>query len=72
MIAEAIGFLLRNLPAMLFVIALVVAAISRGRDSAAEQFLSWMLLLPIGLTGIWAGTFHVFFPTLAAKLSAGR
>ena len=68
MIAEAIGFLLRNLPAMLFVIALVVAAISRGHNSTAEQFLSWMLLLPIGLTGIWAGTFHVFFPTLAAKL----
>lgn len=68
MIAEAIGFLLRNLPAALFDIALVVAAICRGHDSAAERFLSWMLLLPIGLTGIWAGVFHVFFPTLAAKL----
>ena len=68
MIAETVGFLLRNLPAVLFVIALVVAAIRRGHDSAAERFLSWMLLLPIGLTGIWAGTFHVFFPAIAAKL----
>ena len=68
MIAETISFLLRNLPAVLFVVALAVATICRGHDSTAERFLSWMLLLPIGLTGIWAGTFHVFFPTLAAKL----
>jgi hypothetical protein len=67
-IAEAIGFLLRNLPAVLFVVAVVVSAIGRGHDSAAERFLSWMLLLPIGLTGIWAGVFHVFFPTIAAVL----
>jgi hypothetical protein len=67
-IAETIGFLLRNLPAVLFVIALVVAAARWRHGGGAERFLSWMLLLPIGLTGIWAGTFHVFFPTIAAKL----
>ncbi len=72
MIAEPIGFQVRNLPAVLFVIALVVATIRRGQDSRAERFLSWMLLLPIGLTGIWAGTFHVFFRPLPPNLSAGR
>jgi hypothetical protein len=66
MIAESIGFLVRNLPALLFVIALVVAAARRGHGSAAERFLSWILLLPIGVTGLWAGVTHVFFPATAA------
>jgi hypothetical protein len=34
--------------------------------SAAERFLSWILLLPIGVTGLWAGITHVFFPAMAA------
>ncbi|HUB95050.1 MAG TPA: DUF6790 family protein [Stellaceae bacterium] len=68
MIAYAIGFALRNLPALLFVAALVIAAAARGRGSAAERFLAWILLLPIGITGLWAGSFHVFFPATAAAL----
>ncbi len=65
MIGEAIGFFLRNLPAVLFVVALVAAAVRR-RGPAAERFLSWILLLPIGVTGLWAGVTHVFFPSVAA------
>jgi hypothetical protein len=54
--------------ALLFVVALLVAA-ARGRHGpVAERFLSWILLLPIGITGLWAGAFHVFFPATAAKL----
>jgi hypothetical protein len=30
--------------------------------------LSWILLLPIGVTGLWAGAFHVFLPATAAAL----
>lgn len=66
MIAETIGFLLRNLPAVLLVIALVVATLRRRRGAAAERYLSWILLLPIGVTGLWAGIAHVFFPATAA------
>jgi hypothetical protein len=66
MIAESIGFLLRNLPALLFVIALIVAAARHGHTSAAERFLSWILLLPVGVTGLWAGITHVLFPATAA------
>jgi disulfide bond formation protein DsbB len=66
MIAETIGFLLRNLPAVLFVVAIAVAALRRGHGPAAERFLAWILLLPIGITGLWAGLFHVFFPATAA------
>jgi hypothetical protein len=68
MIAYAIRFVLHNLPALLFVIALVIAAARRGREPAAERFLSWLLLLPIGITGLWAGGFHVFLPGTAAAL----
>jgi hypothetical protein len=66
MIPDLIGLLARNLPALLFVLALVTAAARRGHGIAAERFLSWMLLLPIGVTGLWAGVAHIFFPATAA------
>jgi hypothetical protein len=66
MIGEAIGFFLRNLPAFLFVAALLLAASTRGRGGGAERLLAWTLLLPIGVTGLWAGISHVFFPAVAA------
>ena len=66
MIAKSIGFVLRNLPAFLLVIALLAAAFHRGRWSMPERFLSWLLLLPVGVTGLWAGVFHLFFPSIAA------
>src|ERR1700753_103248 len=66
MVGEAIGFFLRNLPAFLFVAALLFASLSRGSRSTAERFLAWILLLPIGVTGLWAGISHVFFPAMAA------
>jgi hypothetical protein len=65
-IAESIGFVLRNLPGVLFIGALVIAALQRGHGSTAERFLSWILLLPIGVTGIWTAIFHLFFPGIAA------
>jgi hypothetical protein len=64
--AETIAFLLRNLPAVLLVIALLVAALRHGHGNAAERCLSWILLLPIGVTGLWAGIAHVAFPATAA------
>ena len=67
MIAQAVGFSLRNLPALLFVVALVVAGLRSGHGSAANRFLSWILLLPIGVAGLWAGVYHVFFPEIAAS-----
>src|SRR5271155_348984 len=68
MIAYAIRFVLQNLPALLLVVALVMAAVRRGHGPTAARFLSWILLLPIGVTGLWAGAFHVFFPATAAAL----
>jgi len=67
MIASAIRFLLQNLPGILLVVALMIAVARRGHGPAAERFLSWILLLPIGVTGLWAGAFHVFLPATAAS-----
>jgi hypothetical protein len=66
MIAASIAFILRNLPALLLVAAVVVAAARHGYGSAAERFLAWILLLPIGVSGIWAAVFHIFFPAISA------
>ncbi len=66
MIAYAIRFLLHNLPVLLLVLALVIAAARHGHGCAVERFLSWILMLPIGVTGLWAGAFHVFLPAAAA------
>ncbi len=66
MVAETIGFLIRNLPAVLLVIALVLGAAGRPQGDAPGRFLAWVLLLPIGVTGLWAGIAHVVFPKVAA------
>jgi uncharacterized membrane protein len=65
-IATSIRFVLSNLPAILLPLALIIAAIRRDRRSAAHRFLAWILLLPIGITGIWAALFHIFLPHMAA------
>jgi hypothetical protein len=46
--------------------ALALAALTSGRGGPAERLLAWLLLLPIGVTGLWAGISHVFFPAMAA------
>lgn len=69
MVAESIAFLIRNLPAVLLVVALVLGAAGQPRKrDRASRFLGWILLLPIGVTGLWAGIAHVFFPKVAAAL----
>ena len=64
--AETIAFVLRNLPVFLFVGALALAAARRSGESGPERLLGWILLLPIGVTGLWAAVFHLFFPEIAA------
>jgi hypothetical protein len=55
-IGETIGFALRNLPAILFVMAFALSASTNSRGSTwVERLLAWLLLLPIGVTGLWAG-----------------
>ena len=64
--ADLIAFVLRNLPVFLFVAALALAATVRTGAPAADRFLAWILLLPVGVTGLWAALFHLFFPGISA------
>jgi hypothetical protein len=66
MIGQTIAFVLGNLPAFLFVAALVMAALTRTPAAASERYLAWLLLLPVGGSGLWAALFHLAFPALAA------
>jgi hypothetical protein len=65
MMGGIVGFILANIPAVLFVIAILAGMVSRHRPRS-EAFLSWLLLLPIGVSGIWAATYHLLFPNFAA------
>jgi Family of unknown function (DUF6790) len=66
MMAETIAFVLRNLPVFLFVAALALAAASRSDAPVADRLLAWILVLPIGVSGLWAAVFHLLFPDVAA------
>ena len=63
--SAAIRFVLHNLPIILLGIAFIMAVLSR-RGMFAERLLGWILLLPIGVTGLWAAIFHIFLPSIAA------
>jgi hypothetical protein len=67
MIAESIAFLIRNLPMVLLALALLLGAAGLPRHlDAASRYLAWVLLLPMGINGLWAGIAHMFFPHVAA------
>jgi hypothetical protein len=66
MIRDAVSFLMRNFPAVAFVVALLIAAMGRRDKPTSERLLAWILLLSIGGTGLWAGATHLFFPSIAA------
>ena len=66
MIADAIRLVLSNVPLIMFIAALLIAYFAKRPQSTAERYLSWLLLLSVGIDGIWAGIFHVFFPAIAS------
>ncbi len=66
MIGSAVAFVLGNLPVILFIAAFLVAWSRPGPAPLTERLLDWLLLLSVGVQGIWAGFFHIFFPGMAA------
>jgi hypothetical protein len=66
MIRIAIAFVLSNLPAILFVAAFVLAAVTKSPTYFPARLLGW-LLLSVGLAYAWAGFFHIVFPHIAAS-----
>ncbi|NVP54878.1 DUF6790 family protein [Mycoplana rhizolycopersici] len=63
--ADAIRLILTNLPIVLFVAAMGIAFFLKVGPTA-ERYLSWLLLLSVGVEMIWGGFFHVFLPQVAA------
>jgi hypothetical protein len=68
MIASGISFVLESLPAVLLPVAVACAALGFGRECGAERLLSWVLLLPIGVAGIWGALFDSGFLARSAAL----
>lgn len=66
MIQGAIQFILSNLPAILFVAAFVLAAVTKSPTHFPSRLLGW-LLLSVGIAYVWAGFFHIVFPHIAAS-----
>ena len=65
-VADLIRLILSNIPAVSFVLAIIIALARHDGRSLASRLLDWMLLLPVGLSALWAGLFHVFAPQIAA------
>ena len=66
MIANAIKFVLSNLPAIMFVGAFALTAATKRPTYFPARLLRW-LLLSIGIAYTWAGFFHIVFPHIAAS-----
>ena len=66
MIAETIKFVLSNVSTIMFVMAIIIASLTRGFNSTSERYLAWLLLLAVGVSAIWAAIFHIFFPSIAS------
>lgn len=65
--AQTIQLLLSNVPTIMFVAAILLALVPRGRHPFSRRLMDWMLLLGIGVSYVWGGFFHIFFPNLAAS-----
>ncbi len=66
-IERIIRLTLENVPAVMFAAALIGATLISDIPGAAERYLSWFLLMTVGLQGLWAGATHVFFPETGAR-----
>jgi hypothetical protein len=66
MVGNAIEFVLSNLPAIMFVAAFVMTAVTASPTYFPARLLRW-LLLSVGIAYTWAGFFHIVFPHIAAS-----
>jgi hypothetical protein len=66
MIKSTIEFVLSNLPAILFIAAFVLVAVTKTPSYFPARLLRW-LLLSVGIAYTWAGFFHIVFPHIAAS-----
>jgi hypothetical protein len=67
LVERSIRLVLENVPIVMFVAALIVATFISDMPVMAERYLAWLLLLAVGVQGLWAGATHVFFPDVGAR-----
>lgn len=65
--AQLIQLILSNVPVIMFVLAIVLALVPHSGRPFSLRLLDWLLLLAIGVSYVWSGFFHVFFPNIAAS-----
>ncbi|KAA0970610.1 hypothetical protein FPY71_08920 [Aureimonas fodinaquatilis] len=66
MIGDSIRLFFENIPLVMLIAALAIAALTRTPAYAPERYLAWLLLLSVGVEASWGGFFHVFFPEIAS------
>lgn len=62
-----IRLVLENVPTAMFFLALFIATFFSSMPIYAERYLAWLLLLAVGVQGLWGGITHVFFPATGAR-----
>lgn len=64
MVRDVITLFLGNIPFWMLILSLLLAWFKRGTRDA---FFYYVLLLPIGVSGLWGAFFHTFYPELSAQ-----
>ena len=69
MVETLIRGALSNFSLVMLALSLVVAALRSGSDGETycSSLLRWLLLLAVGVTGIYTFVMHVFFPATSAE-----
>lgn len=64
-----IPYILQHMPAELLVAAWIIGAYKAYiKHQSPNEILAWLLLLPVGIAGVWGFMFHAFLPNIADKL----
>ncbi len=70
MISKTIAYLFSHFGLVMFFLAIMATfisgAISKSHKPSTEIFFRWLVLLPVGITGIFAFIMHAFFPDFTA------
>lgn len=65
---EIIKLILSNFPLVLVTLAFIFALVPRKDRSFGEVFARYILLLPVGIGGLWGFYFHAFYPEMSAEM----
>lgn len=67
MFADCVRWILTNMTLILCILTIICTAFFNNGNTRPRRYLSWLLLLAIGVDGVWAGLFHIFLPQIASS-----